>query len=232
MLRLLVAASIAALSLQAKPQLPSAPEASAASPDRAASAQPLQAYVRPSTATKTANYVSNVIGPYPIAITAITAGIDQYDNAPPEWTLDFPGYGKRFGSDFAISAVGTTTRYGLAAVFKEDTLYYRCECSGPFPRLRHAAISTLMGRRGLDGHRIFSLSALAAPYAGSAAAVYGWYPSRYGAKDVFRMGNYTLLEFMGANIALEFFYIAPRSMVKRMHLSAPPGSPVQKPAHE
>jgi hypothetical protein len=49
-----------------------------------------------------------------------------------------------------------------------------------------------------------SFSALVAPYAGSMAAVYGWYPNRYGVKDGFRMGNYTLLAFAGINIAREF----------------------------
>jgi len=39
--------------------------------------------------------------------------------------------------------------------------------------------------------------------------VYGWYPSRYGVKDALRMGNYSLLESAGTNIALEFLYEGP-----------------------
>ena len=66
------------------------------------------------------------------------AGINQLGNAPPEWGEGAEGFGKRFGSDFAIAAVGTTTRYGLAQAFKEDTLYYRCECRGVLPRMSHA----------------------------------------------------------------------------------------------
>ena len=97
--------------------------------------------------------------------------------------------------------------------------------AGPFPRLRHAVISTLTGRRGEDGHRVFSFSALAAPYAGSMTAVYGWYPDRFGAKDAFRMGNYSLLGYMGGNIALEFFYSGPHSLLSRMHLNNAHGSP-------
>ena len=88
-----------------------------------------------------------------------------------------------------IGAVSTTTRYALAEAFKEDTLYYRCECTGLFPRLKHAVISTLTARRGEDGHRVFSVPALVAPYAGSMAAVYGWYPGRYGAKDALPDGQ-------------------------------------------
>jgi hypothetical protein len=80
-------------------------------------------------------------------------------------------------------------------------LYYRCECKGVFPRLGHAVISTLTARRGEDGHRVFSLPALVAPYAGTMTAVYGWYPGRYDDKDAFRMGNYSLLGYVGGNIA-------------------------------
>ena len=129
-------------------------------------------YVRPTERTKVSNYAFDAFGPYPIVGAGVAAGINQWTNAPPEWGQGVEGYGKRFGSDFGIAAIGTTTRYGLAEAFKEDTLYYRCECRGPFPRLRHAVISTLTGRRGEDGHRVFSISALVAPYAGSMIAVY------------------------------------------------------------
>jgi hypothetical protein len=121
--------------------------------------------------------------------------------------------------------VSTTTRYALAQVLKEDTLYYRCQCKGVFPRLGHAAISTFTARRGDDGHRVFSFPALVAPYAGSMTAVYGWYPSRFGAKDALRMGNYTVLGDVGGNIALEFLFSGPHSWLSRLHLNNGRGAP-------
>jgi hypothetical protein len=124
-----------------------------------------------------------------------------------------------------IAAASTTTRYALSEVFREDTLYYRCECTGVMPRLRHAVLSTLTARRGEDGHRVFSFPALIAPYAGTMTAVYGWYPSRYGAMNAFRMGNYSLLEYMAGNIALEFIYSGPHSLRNRMHLNNGHGAP-------
>jgi hypothetical protein len=45
------------------------------------------------------------------------------------------------------------------------------------------------------------------------AAVYGWYPRRYDARDPFRMGNYSLLGYLGGNIGLEFLYSGPHSLV-------------------
>jgi hypothetical protein len=177
------------------------------------------------------NYVFEAYGPYPIVGAALVAGINQWTNSPPEWNQGAEGFGKRFGSDFAIAAVRTTTRYGLAEAFKEDTLYYRCECRGVLPRMSHAMISTLTSRRGEDGHRVFSFPSLVAPYAGSMTAVYGWYPDRFGAKDAFRMGNYSLLIYMGGNIALEFIHGGPHSLFHRMHLNNTHGSPEPGPNH-
>ena len=194
----------------------------------AASSTTLQSdltYTRPTQKTKIRNYFFDAFGPYPIVGAAVAAGINQAENTPPEWKQGAEGYGKRVASDFGIAAVTTTTRYALAQAFREDTLYYRCECKGVFLRLGHAMISTFTGRRGEDGHRAFSFSALVAPYAGTMTAVYAWYPGRYDARDAFRMGNYSLLAYMGGNVALEFIYGGPHSLLARMHLNNPHGAP-------
>ena len=183
------------------------------------------AYTRPTEATKIRNYLFDAFGPYPIVGATFTAGLDQARYAPRKWGRGAEGFRKRLGSDFGIAGIGTTTRYALSEAFKEDTLYYRCECKGVFPRLRHAVISTFTARRGEDGHRVFSFAALLAPYAGTMTAVYGWYRRRYGAKDALRMGNYNLLEFVGGNISLEFIYSGPHSLLSRMHLTNGHGAP-------
>jgi hypothetical protein len=188
-------------------------------------------YVRPAERTKLGNYLFDAFGPYPIFGAGLAAGINQWTDAPPEWSQGAAGYGRRFGSDFGIAVVGTTTRYALAQAFKEDTLYYRCECRGVFPRVVHAVLSTLTARRGEDGHRVFSVPSLLAPYAGSMTAIYGWYPSRFGAKDALRTGNYSLLTYAGGNIALEFFYSGPHSLLSRMHLNNGHGAPDPGPNH-
>ena len=176
-------------------------------------------YTRPTQKTRLRNYVFDAFGPYPLVAAAAAAGIGQAYNSPPEWRQGAAGYGQRIGSAFGIAAVSTTTLYGLADAFKEDTLYYRCECRGLGPRLGHAVISTLTARRGEDGHRIFSFPALIAPYAGTFTAVYAWYPGRYNGKDALRMGNYTMLGYLGESIAMEFLYRGPNSLLRRMHLN-------------
>ena len=231
MLVVLVTAALAAMPVQARSQSLISPEVPSAISGITAPQELDLTYVRPTERTKVRNYVFDAFGPYPVAGAAFAAGINQWSNAPPEWGWGAEGFGTRFGSDFAIAAIGTTTRYGLAEAFKEDTLYYRCECAGPLPRLRHAVISTFTGRRAQDGHRVFSISALAAPYTGSIVAVYVWYPDRFGAKDAIRMGNYSLLSYMGGNIALEFFYSGPHALISRMHLNNTHGSPDTGPNH-
>ena len=228
MLWLMAIAGLSALPVLAKAQsLANSGDSSSAAvlPSVTTNPQSAVMYTRPTEKTRLRNYFFDAFGPYPIVGAALAAGINQADNTPPEWKQGASGYGKRFGSDFGIAATTTTTRYALARAFGEDTLYYRCECKGAFPRLRHAVISTFTARRGNDGHRVFSFPALVAPYAGTVTAVYGWYPGRYGAKDAFRMGNYSVLGYVGGNVALEFLYSGPHSLLSRMHLNNTHGAP-------
>jgi hypothetical protein len=231
LLALLIPTIVASVPGAARSQAVANSEDSSGNVTGTASVQLEPAYLRPTQRTMGRNYVFDAFGPYPIAGSAVAAGINQISNAPPEWNQGLEGYSRRFGSDFGIAAVGTTTRYALAEAFKEDTLYYRCECRGVLPRLRHAVLSTVTARRGEDGHRVFSFPALAAPYVGSTTAVYGWYPDRFGAKDAFRIGNYNLLAYVGGNITLEFFYSGPHSLLSRMHLNNAHGAPAPGPNH-
>jgi hypothetical protein len=182
---------------------------------------PVFVYSRPTEKMKIRTYVFDAFGPYPIVGAAFIAAVNQKESTPPEWGQGAAAYGLRFGSNLAIAGVTTTTRYALAEAFREDTVYYRCECKGVFRRLGHALISTVMARRGEDGHRRLSFPALIAPYAGTMTAVYAWYPERYGPKDALRMGNYNLLAFAGENVALEFIYGGPHTLFSHLHA---PGS--------
>jgi hypothetical protein len=225
MLLLLAIAGVTVLPPLAMAQSPADSRDSSGAVASTTPAQPDLTYMRPKQTTKLRNYAFDAFGPYPIVGAGLAAGMHQAYNAPPEWKQGAEGYGKRIGSDFGIAAVTTTTRYALSEAFHEDALYYRCECKGVFLRLRHAVISTLTARRGDDGHRVFSIPALVAPYAGTMTAVYGWYPGRYDAMDGFRMGNYSLLWYAGGNIALEFLYSGPHSWLSRMHMNNRHGAP-------
>ena len=156
---LLVIANLAALAVLAKAQSLLVPENSPAllpAPSRRNSASRTRVRRRERrSATTSSTRSARIPSPAPrsgrdLAKPPIRPGV----GARPE------GYSRRFGSDFGIAAISTTTRYALSEAFKEDTLYYRCECKGVLPRLRHAVISTLTARRGEDGHRVFSFPPL------------------------------------------------------------------------
>jgi len=194
--------------------LPDAPQAKASAPQ----AKAVVGYKRPTQKVKMVNYLFDAFGPYPIVGAALVAGYNQADNSPRDWDQGVKGYGRRWGSNYGIGAITTSTRYGLAQLFREDTLYYRCECSGFFPRLRHAVISTLTARRGADGHREFSVPTLVAPYVGEIVAVHAWYPQRYDSTDAFRQANFSLLVYAGGNVAFEFLPNGPHSLLAKFHL--------------
>jgi hypothetical protein len=179
-------------------------------------ATPGTTYVRPTERQKFHNYLFDSFGPYAFGEAAIGGGVTQATNSPPEWGQGMKGYGQRVASTFGIALVTTTTRYTLAEVLHEDTIYYRCECSGFFPRLGHAITSTVLSRRGDDGHYFISFPAIAAPYAGSMTAALGWYPARYNASDGFRMGNYNLATEAGKNVLLEFVYGGPHTVLGKI----------------
>jgi hypothetical protein len=195
------------------------------SPSKSASSKPAHAqpattpsYTKPDFDQRFHNYLFDSFGPYAIVGSVAAAGISQARNTPPDWGQGWGPYGQRVASKFGINLVATSARYGMAEIFREDTIYYRCECSGFFPRFTHAVISTVTARRGSDGHRTISFSNIAAPYAGTETAALGWYPARFDAMDGFRMGNYLLLAYGGLNLAKEFIYGGPHTLVKNVPL--------------
>ncbi len=193
----------------------------------ATNVQPGLTYQRPTNGEKLKNFAFDAFGPYALIGSAAAAGYQQADTAgnshnpagiPPDWGQGWDSYGARFGSNFGINLITTTARYSMAQVLHEDTIYYRCECSGIFARTKHALISTVTARRGDDGHRVLSFSQIASPYAGTEAAALLWYPNRYDAMDGFRMGNYYLLIQGGLNLALEFIYGGPHTLLSHHHV--------------
>ena len=196
-------------------------------------AQPGQTYQKPTGGDKLKNYLFDAFGPYAIFGSAVAAGINQASGdringtgsgSPPEWGGGAEAYAKRFGSNYGINVTATSARYLMAEVFREDTIYYRCDCSGVSHRLVHALMSTVAARHGDDGRYRFSFSNLAAPYAGTMTAALGWYPSRYDPSDGFRMGNYLLATYAGLNVAKEFIYGGPHTLMAHTPLKDVTGS--------
>jgi hypothetical protein len=182
---------------------------------------PVAAYTPPTEGEKLQLFALQGFGPLAMLQATVGGGIQQATKSPPEWGSHWRGYGLRVASNFGVDLVTAATHYGLAEISHEDIAYYTCQCKGLLPRLRHAVLSTFTGRRGADGHTVFSFAAVAAPYAGAMTAL-AWYPHRYSVKDGFRMGNYNLADQAGGNLLLEFIYGGPHTLLGHLHHSKPP----------
>lgn len=161
------------------------------------------AYSRPTSREKWSHFVHEAIGPYTIVKTIAVAGVLDAENSPPDWGQGASGFGDRVGSEYGRFLAETGGKYAIAAVLRQDTKYYRCQCTGFGHRIGHAIYSTFTARAGDDGHYVISPAPIAAPYVGGFTQL-AWYPSRFGWKDGFRFGSYGLLYDGAANIAREF----------------------------
>ena len=72
------------------------------------------------------------------------AGIDQARGAPPQWDGGFKGYGERFASrEGQFIAANSLAALGNAAL-KYEPRYAQCQCSGLWPRARHALMRNFL----------------------------------------------------------------------------------------
>jgi hypothetical protein len=121
----------------------------------------------------------------------------------PEWGEGAQGYAKRYADRFGQGLVGTTSRYALGEILREDVTYHRCQCTGLLPRTAHAFLGAYTAHTR-SGHAVPSLPAVASPFVASEVAVAAWYPGRYNASDALRISvlNYVAAPFK--NLFAEF----------------------------
>ena len=172
------------------------------------------AYVAPSEQQRFHDFAWNAFGPVAFAGSAFASAIDQATDFPHQWGRAEDAYTVRVASNYGIGLVTATAEYSLAETFHEDTKYYRCTCNGFFPRLWHAAVSTVASRRGDGGDFSFSVALTASPFIGPMAAVRTWVPDDRDRLVVgFRLGSNNLLGQFAQNEALEFLYGGPRTLL-------------------
>lgn len=194
---------------------PNPPAAASAPVDPASTnlASSPDAYVPPTEEQKFRNFTWNAFGPVAFAGSAVAATIDQATDFPRQWGQGGDAYSARVASNFGIGLVTVTAEYSLAEAFHEDTKYYRCTCNGFFPRLWHAAVSTVASRRGDEGDISFSVALTASPFIGPMAAARTWIPERDRLIVGLRLGSNNLLGQFVQNEALEFLYGGPRTLL-------------------
>jgi hypothetical protein len=112
----------------------------------------------------------------------------------PEWGEGVQGYAKRYADSFGQGLVGTTSRYALGEILREDVTYHRCQCTGILPRTAHAFLGAYTAHTHA-GRAVPSLPAVASPFGASEVAVAAWYPSRNNTSDALRV---SVLDYIAA----------------------------------
>ncbi|MHB1938101.1 MAG: carboxypeptidase-like regulatory domain-containing protein [Acidobacteriaceae bacterium] len=87
------------------------------------------------------------IDPMEFAIDAGVAGVEQYHNTFPGYGGGWPGYGKRFGSAYADSAIGAMLgRALLPTIFHQDPRYFYRGTGSTRSRVLYALAQTFVTR--------------------------------------------------------------------------------------
>src|SRR5579862_7738824 len=154
------------LRAQESVDLPSKPEATAATIPQDNSAFSGST----DTVTDTVNVDAHVISPQPLSFSdrvkiyersfvqpealigpALGAGIGQWRDTPPEWGQGAGAYGTRFASGLGRSVISRTIAFGVAAADREDSRFLPSNETGIWRRTRHAIVGTFVSRTPTGG---------------------------------------------------------------------------------
>jgi hypothetical protein len=160
-------------------------------------------YEFPTHAERFKRYVDSAVGPFTLARTAVSAGINQWRDNPEEWEQGASGYGKRFASSFGKHAIQQTVTYGLDEALGLDTGFKRSTRTGFGPRLKDALLENVTSRNR-KGERVVSVPRFAGAYTAAIIRAETWYPSRYDYKDGLRSGTTSILTGFAFNVIREF----------------------------
>jgi hypothetical protein len=122
-------------------------------------------------------YLKAAYGPVSAFRSFASAGINQAQDYPTEWGQGMRGYGHRFGSKLAQSAVKATIQFGVGAALGEDPRYYPSGRAGLRPRTEYAVTRTFVTRMD-NGTSGVAVSRLAGAFGGGLISR-TWHPERY-----------------------------------------------------
>jgi len=113
------------------------------------------------------------------------------------------GFSKRYASNFGMSLIGTTTRYGLGEILHQDITYHPCVCRGTVPRTFHAVTQSFAAHTR-SGRGVLSIPAIVSPFVAAQAGVVAWYPSRFNVSDSLRISRNFYIGLPIGNLIREF----------------------------
>ncbi len=149
------------------------------------------------------NYVWGTFGPPGLMSAAISAGLQQWRNAPREWGQGDTAYYRRFVAAYGESAIGDTTKYVISRLRDEDPSFRPCECRGFHRRFTHAVVAPFTARKP-DGRIVFSVARLSAMTAGSVIPAFAWSPTPQTVQGHFKQLGVNLAGTVGVDLLREF----------------------------
>jgi len=176
---------------------------------------PEPAHYKPPTAYQRWQFLyQNGFAPGTLVTSAFGAGLNQATNDVPEWGQGAEGYGRRLGWVALNTAAQSTIESGFAALLHEDTIYYRCSCSGFWRRSAHALGSQLTAREP-NGSRRLSLARPLGAYGGSLVLV-PILPDRFNYEgDGIRNGTWSYASGFPVNMLREFWPEIKRGVFRK-----------------
>jgi hypothetical protein len=183
---------------------------SSASSGSSTTAPAAGSYVFPSTRRMARYWVWSIIGPRTLIPAAFRASWNTWvTDSPEEWEKNASGWGKRFGVSTADNAMNQTALVLLSGLMHQDPMYYRCPCSGTWPRARHALKMTFMGRNR-SGDYVLSPPKVVSRWVGPLVTRNTLYPSRFNSGDAAVSGATYLAGSAVWNLVREFFLKSPK----------------------
>jgi hypothetical protein len=138
------------------------------------------------------------------ARSSVRALYSQSRGKPAGWGQDWPGFGQRFGSAAAVTAINGNVRYGMETLFREDMRYIPCHGCSVKKKIENTLLAEVTARHDENGHRFFTLTPTVADFSGPIIANAFWYPNKdpingvIASRIVFatRIGGHLFTEFV------------------------------------
>jgi len=175
---------------------------------------------------RTRLYFKTMVNPLGFAKAGFSAGIDQWNDKPPEWEQGASGYGKRFANIEGQYAIQRTTTFGLSSALHEDNRYFNSGKKAMWPRIEYALTSGILARHD-DGDRYISISQLGGVAAGAFLSRL-WQPSsQSSAGDGAVSFGITMSSNIAFSVVKEFLPDLGRALAKKYQKSSNAPSPSQ-----
>jgi hypothetical protein len=159
-------------------------------------------------------YLKTMVNPLGYIKAGFSAGIDQWNDKPPEWKQGASGYGKRFANIVGQYSIQRSVTFGLASTLHEDNRYFNSGEKGLWSRTSYALASGVLARAD-DGSRHVSISQLGG-VAASAFLSRSWQPpSQNSAGDGAVSFGVTMASNMGFSVVKEFLPDLARVITKK-----------------